>query len=82
MTTKRTPRRKPCPFCGSRDTLRIIWGLYAPADPDERVPDGAMLGGCCIEPGWPRRHCNACGRRYDYSWPDQLEKARDPRGES
>ena len=30
MMRTRKPRRKPCPYCGSRDTSHILWGLYAP----------------------------------------------------
>jgi hypothetical protein len=78
MATTRAPRRTPCPYCGSRDTLEIIWGLYAPSDFEHPIPDGAMLGGCCIEPGWPQRHCNACGRRYDFRHPEQLDELTDP----
>ena len=74
-TPKRTrkPRRKPCPHCGSRDTGQILWGLYAP-DPSRPLPDHVVFGGCCVEPGMPRRQCHACGRRYDYQAPEQLEE--------
>jgi hypothetical protein len=63
---KRKPRRKPCPHCGSRDTGRIIWGLVVP-DPDHPWPEHVVLGGCCIDPGYPQRECHTCGRRYDFA---------------
>jgi DNA-directed RNA polymerase subunit RPC12/RpoP len=73
MAAVRKPRRKPCPYCGSRDTSRIVWGLSVP-DPDRPLPDDVLLGGCCVEPGCPERQCNTCGRRFDYLDPSVLEE--------
>ena len=67
VTAVRKPRRKPCPHCGSRDTGRIIWGLYAPGL-DHHLPDHVVIGGCCIDPGHPQRQCHTCGARYDFAW--------------
>jgi hypothetical protein len=73
----RKPRRKPCPYCASQDTSRILWGLYG-SNPDRPLPDDVVLGGCCIEPGWPERQCNDCGRRYDYRDPSGPEEQSAP----
>ena len=74
VATKRKPRRKPCPFCGSRDTGAIWYGLIVPT-PEHPIPDHVVLGGCCIEPGQPQRHCHTCGRGYDFT-PDLGEESR------
>jgi hypothetical protein len=66
MSTKPKPRRKPCPYCGSRDTGQILYGLYVP-DPERPLPDHVVLGGCTIVPGQPQRHCHTCGRDYDHT---------------
>jgi hypothetical protein len=63
--TKRAPRRKRCPYCGSRNTGPILYGMIVP-DPDDPLPDHAVLGGCVIMPGQPMRHCHSCGRGYDF----------------
>lgn len=65
MAAKRAPRRKPCPHCGSRDTARILYGLYVP-DPEHPLPEHTVLGGCTISPHQPLRHCHSCGRGYDF----------------
>ena len=66
MTTTRKPRRKPCPHCGSRDTGRVLYGLYLP-DPEHPLPDHVVLAGCCIPADPPQRHCHTCGRDYDFT---------------
>ena len=65
MATKRKPRRKPCPYWGSRDTGAILYGEYAPGP--KPLPDHVVLGGCVIYPGQPQRHCHSCGRDYDHT---------------
>jgi hypothetical protein len=67
MTTTRKPRRKPCPLCGSRDTARVIWGLYVGNLLD--LPDHVVLGGCCVLPEMPTRYCHTCGRYDDGTRP-------------
>jgi hypothetical protein len=56
----RKRRAKPCPYCGSGDTLPIVYGLIDHFDP-RFVP-----GGCIIHEGQPLRHCNDCGRGFDF----------------
>jgi hypothetical protein len=53
-------RTRPCPYCGSGDTLPIVYGLIVEPDPSF-VPCG-----CVIEDGQPLRHCHACGRGFDF----------------
>ena len=65
MALTRKPRRKPCPYCRSRDTSRILYGLYAP-NPARPLPDDAILGGCCVGPDSPRLRCNICGRGSEF----------------
>jgi hypothetical protein len=57
-------RARRCPYCGSRNTTHIIYGMYLP--PNGVVPDGIVLGGCVILDGQPLRHCHACGRGFDF----------------
>jgi hypothetical protein len=60
-TPKRVRKRraKPCPHCGSGDTLPIVYGLFDRFDP-RFVP-----GGCAIFEGQPLRHCQDCGRGFE-----------------
>jgi hypothetical protein len=60
---KRKRRAKPCPHCGSRNTTRIVYGLYAPGP--EGMPDDLVLGGCTIFPGQPLRHCLDCDTDFE-----------------
>lgn len=61
VTRVRLPRRRArCPYCGSRDTLPIVYGLIA--EPVRRV----VVGGCVIFDGQPLRHCNRCGRGFEF----------------
>jgi hypothetical protein len=61
-TPKRTRKRraKPCPYCGSGDTLPIVYGLI-----DKPAPR-FVPGGCLIEEGQPLRHCNDCGQGFEF----------------
>jgi hypothetical protein len=64
MAIKRKPRRKPCPYCGSRDTGQILYGEYLP-NPERPLPDHVVLGGCCMPENPPKRYCHSCGRFDD-----------------
>ena len=69
MATKR-PRRakpsrraKPCPDCGSGDTVPILYGLYGPGS--DGLPENIELGGCTIFEGQPMRRCRNCGCGFE-----------------
>jgi hypothetical protein len=56
-----TDARPPCPSCGSRDQIEIVYGL-----PDAELGRSAergevVLGGCVIGPESPTYECRSCG---------------------
>ena len=65
-----------CPYCGSTDTARILYGMPAFSDEiKEKLDCGKIhLGGCCVmgsetEDGEmiqtdPRRYCNHCRKEF------------------
>lgn len=67
-----------CPYCGSTNTARILYGMPSFSDKlQEKLDSGKLrLGGCCIktvnsENGEiiqidPERHCNNCGREFGH----------------
>ncbi len=51
-----------CPYCGSSETVPVVYG-YAPFDLLLRARRGELvLGGACVEPGQPQWKCLACDR--------------------
>lgn len=72
-----------CPYCGSKNTARILYGMPAFSDElQEKLDAGkVVLGGCCISgirvDGKmldldPARHCNDC--KKDFGKPPYLVK--------
>lgn len=57
-------KKKRCPKCGSRETVRIVYGFPAPELVEEAQRGKVELGGCCMTPDQPERRCKSCG----YSW--------------
>ena len=56
-----------CPACGSRENVRIVYGMPSP-DLFEAVQAGTVaLGGCIMGEDDPNRVCRACGASF---WPD------------
>ena len=64
-----------CPFCGSVNTARILYGMPAFSDElQKKIDEGKIaIGGCCVESVpvngelvWtmPRRKCNDCGKEF------------------
>lgn len=55
-----------CPFCGSINTARIIYGMPALSLIEEKLKEGkVILGGDDIEgDNLPARKCNECGREF------------------
>lgn len=56
-----TDNMPPCPSCGSREAVEIVYGL-----PDLELGRSAergevVLGGCVIGPESPEYECRSCG---------------------
>lgn len=57
-----------CPRCGSRDVVRIVYGLPT-YETFQRAERGEFeLGGCVVgrEGGDPNRFCRSCGLEWIY----------------
>jgi hypothetical protein len=61
---KRSP--KPCPGCGSHNVVPIMYGYPMPEAEAEANEGKIFLGGCCVGPSDPQRHCKACGEQFDF----------------
>ena len=67
-----TPKRVMCPFCGSRNTGKYVYGLPGPElwEAAEKPNPALIIGGCCIEIISPRgeinpsHRCHACKRDF------------------
>ncbi len=57
-----------CPYCGSQNTARYVYGFPAFDDDMQRKIDSGkvVLGGCEMDPGghMPKRRCNDCDRDF------------------
>ena len=53
-----------CPDCGSRKSLRILYGLPSAKSFEAAGREKIALGGCVIYPGQPTRECSECGTRF------------------
>lgn len=63
--TKRRPRSRPvCPKCGSKEVVRIVYGLPSPELMEEANRGKVALGGCCISGNDPQWHCNGCEHEW------------------
>ena len=62
---RRVVKTKPCPKCGSRDVVPILYGYPMPEAMDAAENGLIALGGCCVGEDDPRKHCNACGEDFD-----------------
>lgn len=63
---KTARRGRVCPRCGSRETVRIQYGL--PADSEQLEADikahRVVLGGCMVWDDQPDLSCAACGLEF------------------
>jgi hypothetical protein len=50
----------PCPACGSRDAVQIIYGLPGRELMDAELRGKVVLGGCIVGPESPEYECRAC----------------------
>ena len=75
--------RSKCPYCGSRNTAAILYGMPAMSEELQKKLDTGkiVLGGCCIFGAEingkyveldPAKHCNDCGK--DFGKPPVLVK--------
>ncbi len=75
FVVKNEKARIKCPFCGSTDTARILYGLPAFNDAmEKKLNEGKLiLGGCCIQTVNvndtnvqvdPARKCNKCRKKF------------------
>ncbi|MCX7877331.1 MAG: hypothetical protein N2510_01680 [Ignavibacteria bacterium] len=57
-----------CPFCGSENLARIIYGLPNFNEKMKKDIDKGkiILGGCCISDFDPHWHCNNCKRYFNF----------------
>ena len=55
-----------CPYCGSRHTARIQYGMPLMDEQMKRLLDEKIivLGGCLMSDRNPDYHCNDCGRAF------------------
>ena len=55
-----------CPYCGSRHTARIQYGMPLMDEQMKRLLDEKIivLGGCLMSDRNPGYHCNDCGRAF------------------
>jgi len=56
--------KHPCPQCGSKAVLTILYGLPAGEAVEEAKRGEIALGGCCISDDMPRWHCSHCAHRW------------------
>ena len=57
-----------CPYCGSRHTARILYGMPLMDEQMKRLLDEKIivLGGCLMSDRNPDYHCNDCGRAFRF----------------
>jgi hypothetical protein len=49
-----------CPRCGSRDVVRVVYGLPTP-ELFEAADEGRVILGGCDPFRWPTHACRSCG---------------------
>lgn len=56
---------KQCPRCGSKNTVKIIYGYPSPELLFAAEEGEFKLGGCCIVMGHPEYFCNDCEHEWN-----------------
>ena len=59
-------RKPPCPKCGSREVIPIVYGMPGPELLRKSAEGRVALGGCVVSPENPTVECQTCGA----SWRD------------
>lgn len=63
-----TNEHSPCPACGSRDIVAVVYGLPSPELHRQNQEGQILLAGCLVPPVPDAWACRSCERR----WPDPL----------
>jgi hypothetical protein len=58
------PQPPPCPNCGSKNVVDIIYGLPTYETFLEAEAGKFHLGGCIVTGNDPQWHCNECGNEW------------------
>ena len=53
-----------CPYCGTHESIPIVYGLPGPEMLEASEAGEIVLGGCVVLPAGATRHCRACGRDW------------------
>lgn len=53
-----------CPACGSKDIIKILYGMPSYEAHLASEKGELMLGGCCISDINPNKHCKSCGKDF------------------
>ena len=62
---KRRSRRKTCPTCKKADeVVEILYGMPDLEARDARDRGEIELGGCCVMPDQPTKHCKRCDESF------------------
>lgn len=56
---------KQCPNCGSKNSLRIIFGMPSYELLEETEAGKVRLGGCCAMEGDPEYFCKDCENEWN-----------------
>ena len=64
MSHEGSSSKPPCPHCGSKTVLTILYGLPAEEAFEEAKRGEIALGGCCVSDDMPRWHCSDCEHRW------------------
>ena len=56
--------RNKCPACGSKDTVKILYGEPTYEAYLESEQGKLKLGGCCFSDISPTKHCKTCGQDF------------------
>lgn len=57
----------PCPACGSRDAVAIVYGYPSAETWEAEQRDELVIGGCLVGPESPAYECRAC--HVPLPWP-------------
>ena len=60
-------RPPACPWCGSPDTIPIIYGYPSPALERQAHREEVELGGCIVDPRFPRWRCRKCSATWGHA---------------
>lgn len=58
---------KKCPKCGSKNSVKIVYGMPSFKLFQEAEAGKVKLGGCCIIEGGPEYHCKDCNNEWNRS---------------